>query len=539
VPGYEVLALLGAGGSGQVWRARGDGTRLQAPSHDVALKVVPGGEEAERELAVLRELRHEHVVSLLDSVALPEGRIALALRLVEGGTLAQLVAARGHLRAGEVVTVVAPLASTVAQLHAKGIQHGDLAPGNVLFDDEGRPLLGDLGTVRITGAAREEQFGTPGYVDPVVVAGGAGGPASDVYGLGALAWFALTGRTPPSALTRVPLGDVVPGLPAGLVEAVDEALDPDPLRRPDPASLARRIYDAAAPEPVWLVGLAPADGGLTHRIRRLAAADADPIQPPARHRARRERRARGERTRIGRTRSGRTRIGRTRSGRTRIGRTRSGRAFLGPAAVLGAAGLAAAALAVATVAVVRSDRLPPDPAGDPAATRAPMVTTVDKQGPTRAADAPTVVARAAPAVGARSTDEAGAADAGMTDRRVLTVLRDLTRLRARAFAQADPSVLDRVTEPGSPADRAARSAVTELVRRGLRYQGLDLRVRTARVTERAPGRVVVEVVTDATPYVVVGHGGAVRRREPARSGTTSTLVLVSTAAGWRVGEVRG
>jgi hypothetical protein len=122
---------------------------------------------------------------------------------------------------------------------------------------------------------------------------------------------------------------------------------------------------------------------------------------------------------------------------------------------------------------------------------------------------------------------------------VLTVLRDLTRLRARAFAQADPSVLDRVTEPGSPADRAARSAVTELVRRGLRYQGLDLRVRTARVTERTPGRVVAEVVTDATPYVVVGHGGAVRRREPARSGTTSTLVLVSTAAGWRVREVRG
>jgi serine/threonine protein kinase len=187
VPGYELVGVLGAGAGGRVWRARPGATPVGVPAHDVALKIVRGGDRAERELAVLRGVRHEHVVRLRDSVPLPDGSLALVLDLVDGGTLAQLVAARGHLRPGEVVTVVAPLAATLAELHAAGIQHGDIAPGNVLFDASGRPMLGDLGTVRITGEAREEQFGTPGYVDPVVVAGGLAGPASDVYGLAALA----------------------------------------------------------------------------------------------------------------------------------------------------------------------------------------------------------------------------------------------------------------------------------------------------------------------------------------------------------------
>jgi hypothetical protein len=481
VPGYELLGVLGTGASGRVWRGRRLGSDAGAPVEQVALKIVRGAGQAERELALLRGIRHQHVVGLRDGVALADGSLALVLDLVDGGTLAQLVAARGHLRPGEVVTVVAPLAETLAELHAAGIQHGDLAPGNVLFDADGRPLLADLGTVRITGEARDEQFGTPGYVDPMVVAGGSPGPASDVYGLGALAWFALTGRTPPGALLREPLDTVVPGLPAGLVAAVEAALDPDPARRPDPATLARRVYDAAPAEPVWLVGATPADGGLTHRIRQLAASDADVDR--ARHRGGRRRRDRH-----------------TGAGRLAV-----------RAAVVTAAGLVVAA-AIAFGGQLLTGRGSADP------------------GPgTRAVATSAHASTIAPA---SSSDR-------LSDAQAVTLVQQLSSSRAAAFARADASLLATATAPGSPADRAARTALASLRRQGMVYRGIALRVRAAHVHSATPAELVVDVVTDVSGYDVVDGRGVVRRHEPARPGTTSRLVLQATGDGWRVTDVAG
>lgn len=487
VPGYELVGLLGAGAGGRVWRARRTPTQVGVAAEDVAVKIVRGGDRAERELAVLRGVRHEHVVRLRDCVPLADGSLALVLDLVDGGTLAQLVAARGHLRPGEVVTVVAPLAATLAELHAAGIQHGDLAPGNVLFDASGRPLLGDLGTVRITGEAREEQFGTPGYVDPVVVAGGAGGPASDVYGLGALAWFALTGSAPPGAVLRPALDDVVPGLPPALVAAVEAALDPDPARRPEPAALARQVYDAAAAEPVWLVGSTPADGGLTRRIRQLAASDV--AVPASRHR--RHGRRWGRRA----AQSGRPSVAAAPARR---------RPLLRRSAALGAGLVTAAVLALTAAQLLRGGS-PADPPPSHELTRTAATTT----------------ALAAPAT-------------TLSDRQVAMVVQQLAAARATAFAMADASVLDRVTVAGSPADRAARLAVAELRQQGVVYRGLELRTRSAHVRGTDGGAVIVDVVTDVSAYDVVDGRGNVRRRETARPGTTSSLVLQATSEGWRV-----
>jgi hypothetical protein len=494
VPGYEPVDLLGAGSGGRVWRARCVPTAAGA-APDVAIKIVRGGESAERELAVLRGVRHEHVVRLLDCVPLPDGSLALVLDLVEGGTLAQLVAARGHLRPGEVVTVLAPLAATLAELHAAGVQHGDLAPGNVLFDASGRPMLGDLGTVRITGEAREEQFGTPGYVDPVVVAGGAAGPASDVYGLGALAWFALTGATPPGAVLRPALDDVVPGLPAALVAAVETALDPDPARRPEPALLARQVYDAAPAEPVWLVGSTPADGGLTRRIRQLAASDADVA--PARHRLRAGRwRRRGQQSDPS-------------SPPPAEAASPGARRWRTWSAVLGA-GTVAALVALAALQLL--------PAG------ASVHRPASRQAPPPKADVAT----------------AAAADRWTvpSDAQVTTVVQRLAAARAAVFAAADPALLDGVTVPGSPADQAARVAVATLRQHGLRYRGLALRTRSAHVRTTDDRTLVVDVVTDVSAYDVVDGRGKVSRREAARPGTTSRLVLVATSQGWRVQDAR-
>lgn len=280
VPGFIIGARLGVGSSGSVWRAR---AVLGGP--ELAVKVVRAGPDAERELAVLRAVANPHVVRLHQAVVLDDDRLALVLDLVDGGTFASVVAARGHLSPGEVVTVLAPLAQAVADLHADGVQHGDLAPGNVLFDHAGRPVLSDLGTARITGEPRDEVFGTAGYVDPVILAGGRAGPPSDVYGLGALAWFGLTGSPPESAALRVPLRDLAPRAGAELVAAVEAAVDPDPRRRPAPAAFAGALYDAAAATPVWLAGAEPSAGGLTHRMRVMASVAPDHAAAARRHRA--------------------------------------------------------------------------------------------------------------------------------------------------------------------------------------------------------------------------------------------------------------
>ncbi len=286
VPGYRLTTVLGRGAGGAVWAGEPCGGGAE-----VAVKVVAAGPRAERELAVLSAIRHPHVVALREVLVLDDGRLALVVAKLDGGTLAQVVAARGRLRAGEVVTCLAPLAQTIADLHAQGVQHGDLAPGNVLFDRTGRPLLADLGTVRVTGEPRHEVYGTPGFVDPVILTGGLPGPASDVYGLGALAWFALAGAPPPAVPLRTTLTDVVPSAPPDIVAAIEAAVDPDPAQRPHPAELASRLRAAAVAEPVWRTGLAPADGGLTRRLRSAAedladdpAGAADPRGRSARHR---------------------------------------------------------------------------------------------------------------------------------------------------------------------------------------------------------------------------------------------------------------
>ena len=230
VPGYRLGERLGAGSHAQVWRAH-----RVADGRPVALKLVPlpaEGEDADqavREFAVLQRLRVDGLVRCHDAVLLPErGALALVLDLVEGGSLASVVAARGHLSVGEAVTVVAPVARALAGLHAAGVVHADLAPDNVLLERRGRPVVGDLGVARLRGEARGAVFGTSGFIAPEVEFGTMPTSASDVYAVGALAWWCVAGAAPAAAPLRQPLEDLVPGLPSAWVHAVEACLAPDP-----------------------------------------------------------------------------------------------------------------------------------------------------------------------------------------------------------------------------------------------------------------------------------------------------------------------
>ena len=225
-------------------------------------------------------------------------RVALVLDLLAGGSLAALLARRGRLRPGEVVTAIAPVAAALAHAHANGVVHGDLSPGNIVFTAEGRPVLTDLGVARVLGETSAGEV-TPAYVDPTVARGGAPGPASDVFGVAAAAFHALTGIAPWNAATpadtlRVAADGLLPDLAELAPEAPPELLrgrsagvwPPTRTTGGSAAAFALDLRHACRPEPVRL----PQDGvpgrrAGRHRPRaahRAHAPGAGPAPAPAR-----------------------------------------------------------------------------------------------------------------------------------------------------------------------------------------------------------------------------------------------------------------
>ncbi|MBX3472732.1 MAG: serine/threonine protein kinase, partial [Planctomycetes bacterium] len=246
---YQVVAELGRGGFGAVFRAR----RLDAPGPDVALKVLldlPGaaGSRArrfEREAALARELRHPGIVPVVDAGE-RDGVRFIAFELVLGTTLDR--AAEGA-PVERVLDLVVETARAVGHAHAQGVVHRDLKPANVLVRAaDGRALVTDFGLARDlaldssltnTGAL----LGTPAYMAPEQLMGKPPAPTMDVFALGALLHEALTGETPfmrenlALRLGAIVAGDVAPpsASRAGVSPAVDavvrRALDADPTAR--------------------------------------------------------------------------------------------------------------------------------------------------------------------------------------------------------------------------------------------------------------------------------------------------------------------
>ncbi|MFN2321322.1 MAG: serine/threonine-protein kinase, partial [Dermatophilaceae bacterium] len=276
VPGYRIGELIARGSSATVWAA--------APSdsdRDLAIKVVPldrgdDGDGLARELSALAATRgsDNHLVRVLDVVAVsdPVSAVAIVMERLRHGTLTRLVTTRGHLTPAEVVTVLTPVALTAAHLHDTAVVHGDFSPSNIGFDARGRPVVLDLGVCSIIGTPREEIWGTPGFVAPEVVAGEPPTPSADVYAIGAVGWYALTGEPPSIPAERPPLGTLLPEVPNMMRSALERALHPDPSLRGDGRELATAIYGSTPAAPIE-----PGEGTdeatmLTHRVRELARA---------------------------------------------------------------------------------------------------------------------------------------------------------------------------------------------------------------------------------------------------------------------------
>jgi ABC-type antimicrobial peptide transport system permease subunit len=261
---------------GAVFRARD--AKL---GRSVAVKVLasrPGGNALarfEREARTVAALRHPGIVTLLD-VGEEGGAPYLVMELVEGESLAAAI--RRGLAPWDAARIVRQVAEALAHAHAAGVVHRDVTPGNVLLDRDGRARLTDFGVARSDGlegdAARLSKtgalVGTPSYIAPEVLAGGAATARSDIYALGVVLYEALTGELPHTGESMLQLVDhvltVTPPAPRSIAPQVPEtlsaicmkALARDPARRYASAQdLAQDLGRAAeGPRPGFLRNLA-------------------------------------------------------------------------------------------------------------------------------------------------------------------------------------------------------------------------------------------------------------------------------------------
>ena len=282
---FEILAPLGVGGMGEVYRARDLTLR-----RDVALKVLPDAVARDadrnarfkREAHVLAALNHPHIAGIY-GVAESEGVTALVLELVEGPTLHERLAGRA-LPLEETTAIARQIAEALEAAHEAGIVHRDLKPANIKLRPDGSVKVLDFGlakaiedhaaiaershlpTAVANATAMGVILGTAAYMAPEQARGLTVDKRADIWAFGVVVWEMLTGRplfhgetmtdTLAAVLTREIDWSLLPAsTPPVFVDLLRRCLERDPKKRLRDIGDVR--LDASAPAPVSVVGLAP------------------------------------------------------------------------------------------------------------------------------------------------------------------------------------------------------------------------------------------------------------------------------------------
>ena len=293
IAGHDVLAELGRGGGGIVYRAR-----QRQPRREVAIKMLPPTLLVSPDMQARFRLEAETIASLHHPAILPvysvgehDGLPYFTMKLAAGGSLA---ARRDELRGRwrDIATLVIAIAEAVQHAHSRGVVHRDLKPGNVLFDEAGQPYVADFGVAKFATAEPSvtrttTMLGTPAYVAPEVATGGAGAAttSSDVYGLGAILYELLAGVPPfagpnvPELLQQiardlpVPPSRRVKGVPRDLEVLCLRCLEKDPARRlPSATALAEDLRRWLEHRPILARPVPPAERAVQWARRNPALA---------------------------------------------------------------------------------------------------------------------------------------------------------------------------------------------------------------------------------------------------------------------------
>src|SRR5579872_7092483 len=195
---YRIVALLGRGGMGEVYRAH-DLTLGQ----EVALKFLP--EAAARnpaalarfynEVRIARQVSHANVCRVYD-LGEVDGQPYLSMEYVDGEDLGSLLRRIGRLPSDKAVEIARQLCAGLAAAHAKGVLHRDLKPANVMLNGRGQVVITDFGLAGVADNIRgpEVRSGTPAYMAPEQLAGKEVSTLSDIYALGLVLYEIFTGK---------------------------------------------------------------------------------------------------------------------------------------------------------------------------------------------------------------------------------------------------------------------------------------------------------------------------------------------------------
>ncbi|MEU9051607.1 serine/threonine-protein kinase [Streptomyces sp. NPDC048384] len=261
---YRLLAKLGHGGMGTVWRAKDETVDREVavkeprvPDHLPDRERANAFERMRREARAAARLDHPAVVNVHD-VAVVDGQPWIVMELVQGRTLGDALQ-EGTLGARDAARIGLEVLGALEAAHAAGILHRDVKPDNVLLGRHDRVVLTDFGIAQIEGETNLTDtggfVGSPEYIAPERVLGQRPGPASDLWSLGVVLYAATEGVSPfrrsntPATLQSVL--NATPAPPASaqgpLAEAINGLLQKDPARRPNAAQTRALLEQTANP----------------------------------------------------------------------------------------------------------------------------------------------------------------------------------------------------------------------------------------------------------------------------------------------------
>jgi beta-lactam-binding protein with PASTA domain len=274
---YRIQTRLGSGGMAEVWSAQDSQLGRR-----VALKLLASRfaadaafrERFRREASAAAAMQHPNIVSIYDRGEW-DGTSYIAMELVDGHTLKQLIQERGPVGPGPATDVAIEILKALRYAHKRGIVHRDIKPQNVLIDAEGAAKVADFGIAHAGASDMTETgaiVGTVQYVSPEQAQGRPVSPRSDLYSVGVVLYELLTGQVPfdgeaPVSIALkqvsqppVPPSQLEPGIPPALEHVVMRALEKDPARRFADADEFIAALEDARRAPVRQVVMEPTPG---------------------------------------------------------------------------------------------------------------------------------------------------------------------------------------------------------------------------------------------------------------------------------------
>ena len=228
---YRLVAMLGRGGMGEVYRA--DDLTLD---QTVALKFLPAGVTPDddrlsrfhNELRVARQVSHRNVCRVYD-LGEVNGRRFLTMEYVDGEDLASLLRRIGRVPHDKALDLARQLCAGVAAAHDRGVLHCDLKPANIMIDGQGNVRITDFGIATVIDAAERGFAGTPQYMAPEQFEGRPASVRSDIFALGLVLFELCTGRRAVESRTLQELKDFhrtgTFATPSSIVRELDPAVE--------------------------------------------------------------------------------------------------------------------------------------------------------------------------------------------------------------------------------------------------------------------------------------------------------------------------